>query len=310
MNWVIPDSNKPALHAKYTTAGFAEELKAADIDISPLGTWGWGKQYSTPRDELYSRVARYLLEKHHVNLVLLHYITPDGVEHAYGPHTPEAYKAVAESDQRVKEIWETLQQPPFIGKSALFVVSDHGFAHIDKLIRPNVELKRLGLIETDDKGKPIKRRAWCVGQGGSAFIYILDDKAGKELLPTIKQALAKIEGVERVIEPDDFEKLGLPRPEDNPEAPHLILATGPGFSFNDSAVGDLVGPTDNYKGTHGHLPAPSFMHATFLAAGAGIKPGTRLKTLQNIDVAPTIAKLLEIKLPSAEGRILTEILED
>ncbi|MCC7419044.1 MAG: alkaline phosphatase family protein [Planctomycetaceae bacterium] len=310
LDWVIPDSNKPALHAQFTTPGLAEDLGKAGIDITKLGAWGWQKQHSTIRDETYSRVARYLLEKHSTNLLLLHYITPDGVEHAYGPHTPEAYAAVKESDQRVKEVWDALQKPPFAGRSALFVVSDHGFAPYEKIIQPNTVLRTLGLVEVDDKGKPAKRRAWCVAQGGSAFVYILDEPARAELLPKVKAALSGLEGVSRVIEPEDFEKLGLPRPEDNLEAPHLILATGPGFSFGDSATGETLVDAGGRKGTHGHLPEPAYMHATFLAAGTGIKPGTKLKTPRNIDVAPTIAKLLGLKLPSAEGRVLTEILED
>ncbi len=60
-------------------------------------------------------MANYLLEKHGVNLLLVHLINPDGVEHNYGPHTPEAYQAVAESDQRIAEIWATLQKPPLAG---------------------------------------------------------------------------------------------------------------------------------------------------------------------------------------------------
>jgi predicted AlkP superfamily phosphohydrolase/phosphomutase len=40
--WIIPDSNKPELHARYTTSGFADELSNAGIDISKLGSWGWG----------------------------------------------------------------------------------------------------------------------------------------------------------------------------------------------------------------------------------------------------------------------------
>ncbi|TXT23379.1 MAG: type I phosphodiesterase/nucleotide pyrophosphatase, partial [Planctomycetota bacterium] len=151
LDWVIPDSNKQAIHDKYTTPGFVGELKQVGIDISELGKWGWDKKHSSPRDDLYTRVALHLLEKHQANLILLHLITPDGVEHAYGPHTPEAYKAVAEADTNVKRIWDALQKPPFAGKSVLFVTSDHGFAPIEKLIRPNVEFKRLGLIETDDK---------------------------------------------------------------------------------------------------------------------------------------------------------------
>jgi predicted AlkP superfamily pyrophosphatase or phosphodiesterase len=135
LNWVIPDAGRPDLHAKYTSPGFVDELGKAGIDISKLGEWGWNKDKSFDRDVLYTRVTGYLLEKQKANLVLVHIVTPDGVEHAYGPHTPEAYKAVNESDQRVAEIWNMLQEPPFAGRSTLFVVSDHGFAPYEKLIR-------------------------------------------------------------------------------------------------------------------------------------------------------------------------------
>src|SRR4029078_12590957 len=98
LQWVIPDAGKAELHAKYTTPGFVAELGKAGIDISQLGAWGWAKERSTERDLLYTRVANYILAQHQANLVLFHLVTPDGVERAYGPHTPEAYQAVAESD--------------------------------------------------------------------------------------------------------------------------------------------------------------------------------------------------------------------
>jgi predicted AlkP superfamily pyrophosphatase or phosphodiesterase len=310
LDWVIPDSNKPQLHARYTTPGFAAELADAGIDITPLGKWGWDKNYATARDELYSRVARHLLDRHRPNLLLLHYITPDGVEHAFGPHTPEAYVAVAESDKRVAEIWKALQTPPLQGRATLFVVSDHGFAPYEKIVQPNVVLKQLGLIETDDKGKVARRRAWCVSQGGSAFIYLLDESKKDELLPRVRAALAEVEGVQSVLEPADFTRLGLPHPDDNPEMAHLVLTTGPGYSFGDSLTAEAVVGAGGHKGTHGHLPQPPYMHATFLAAGAGIKAEARLRTVESVDVAPTIARLLGLRLPTAEGRVLAEILAD
>ena len=58
-----------------------------------LGEWGWNKDRSTERDVLYTRVAQVSCSKSKgANLVLVHLVTPDGVEHAYGPHTPEAYQ--------------------------------------------------------------------------------------------------------------------------------------------------------------------------------------------------------------------------
>ena len=109
----------------------------------------------------------------------------------------------------------------------------------------------------------------------------------------------------------DFASLGLPSPTENHEAPHLILATGQGYSFNGDLTGDVIGPaTATYKGTHGHLPQPAYMHATFVAAGQGIRAGVQLKTINNTDVAPTLARLMELKLDGADGRVLREILKD
>lgn len=309
LKWVIPDSNRPDLHAKYTTPGLIEELAKAGIDSSKFGTWGWDKKYSSERDLTYTRVANYLVTKHQANLMLVHLITPDGVEHAYGPHTPEAYAAVAESDQRIGEIWANMQQAPLAGKATLVVVSDHGFAPYEKFIRPNVVLREMGLITAGADDKVTDRRAWCVAQGGSAFIYVLDKSREAELIAELKKKLAAMEGVAAVLAPAEFAKLGLPSPEANPEAPHLVLTTGPGYSFNDVLTTPAVASAGGLKGTHGHDPSPAYMHATFVAAGAGIKPGVKLDIIQNTDIAPTVARLLGISMKDVEGRVLTEVLE-
>jgi predicted AlkP superfamily pyrophosphatase or phosphodiesterase len=307
LNWMIPDSNKTEIHARYTTPGFADELAAAGVDISKLGEWGWGKQHSTNRDIVYTQVTKHLLTQHNVELILLHLITPDGVEHGYGPNTPAAYQAVAESDQRLGEIRDALQQPPFAGNSTMFVVSDHGFAPYEKLIRPNVVLKDLGLIKTDAKNKVTERSAWCVAQGGSAFIYVLDDERRTEITAMLADRLGGVEGVLNVMSPSEFTQLGVPDPGSNPEAPHLVLTTGPGYSFDNSVKGSAVADAGGHKGSHGHDPRPDYMHATFVAVGRGIKPDTKLEFIRNVDVAPTIAYLLGLQMDT-DGRVLREAL--
>jgi predicted AlkP superfamily pyrophosphatase or phosphodiesterase len=309
LDWMIPDSSRPEPHQRYTTPGLAHELSRAGIDISQLGTWGWQKQFALRRDRLYAQVACFLLEQKHVNLVLVHLVTTDGVQHVFGPQTFAAYQAAAFEDSCIKQIWSTLRKPAFTGNSALFVVSDHGFAGYEKLIEPNVVLKRLGLIAADSPGNVSGRQAWSVPTGGSAFLYLFDDKAAARSAEIVT-ALKKLEGVESILSPAEFTKLGLPDPRENSEMPQLILTTRPGFCFGDAILGEPVVDAGGHKGTHGHRPEPSFMHATFVAAGAGIKPGARLKTINNIDVAPTIARLLRVQLPAAEGRVLTEFLAE
>ena len=52
------------------------------------------------------------------------------------------------------------------------------------------------------------------------------------------------------------------------------------------------------------------MNAIFVAAGAGIKHGVKVSTIANIDVAPTIARMLGVSLEHAAGRAIEDILAD
>jgi arylsulfatase A-like enzyme len=50
------------------------------------------------------------------------------------------------------------------------------------------------------------------------------------------------------------------------------------------------------------------MDGVLIAWGRRIKPGTRLGFVDNIDVAPTIAALLDQQLPGAQGKVLQQML--
>ena len=103
--------------------------------------------------------------------------------------------------------------------------------------------------------------------------------------------------------------LGMPTPAENQGMGELILYPKAGYAFSAVATGDtVVGPSINYAGTHGYPSSDPELDGIFLAAGAGIKPGVRLDRVRNLDVAPTIARLLDVPLPNVEGRVLEEIL--
>ncbi|MBA2502783.1 MAG: hypothetical protein H0V27_07880 [Pyrinomonadaceae bacterium] len=50
------------------------------------------------------------------------------------------------------------------------------------------------------------------------------------------------------------------------------------------------------------------MNAIFVAWGRGIRKGTQLGTIRNVDVAPTIAALLGIEMTGIDGKTLTKML--
>ena len=310
LDWMIPDVESEEVHKKHTTPGLAEELDRAGLPIGQLGRWGWDHVHSAARDDLYTRIASHLLEKHAPGLLLLHLITPDGVEHDGGPQSPEAYWAVRYADQKIGEIREAIEKPGLRGRTALFVVADHGFLPYEREVRLNALFTREGLVELDADKKPVRRRAWAVSGGGSAGIYLLDeDRAARTALANKLGALLEsTEGVEKVLRPPDFVKLGLPDPASDAREADLIVTAREGYSFTSAAVGDVIAPTAGLRGSHGHLPQHPRMGAIFIAWGAGVRGGKVLEGMKAIDVAPTAARLLGLEMPSAEGRVLAEIL--
>ena len=89
----------------------------------------------------------------------------------------------------------------------------------------------------------------------------------------------------------------------------LILVAKDGYLFDNSAAGDdVVLPTYNYAATHGYPASDPELRGIFIASGAGIKRGVKVPHISNLDIAPTLARLLDLKLPEQEGRVLDEIL--
>ena len=65
----------------------------------------------------------------------------------------------------------------------------------------------------------------------------------------------------------------------------------------------------NFYGAHGHNPNLRSMSATFIAAGPDVGRGN-IHRVANIDVAPTIMRLLGVKpAKTVDGRVLREILD-
>lgn len=293
---------------KYGTPGWLDELLAAGIPVDKHGTWCKESSGGVQRDWMYTRIVQHLFEHHPPNLLLVHLIEVDHVQHKFGPQSDEAYWAVSYADDRVRDIVEAAESSPFAGKVTYVIASDHGFYPIDKDIRPNVALRKLGLV-TADGDKVTSKQAWCVAQGGACMVYVLDDANRGERVELLQRELAALEGVAEVIGEDRFAELGLARRSDDPRAPDFWLSAKSGYSFTDTHTGDEpIVPRDTRGGTHGYLPGQPALHGTLILSGAGIKPETSLGVVQNLDVAPTMARLLGVELPNVDGRELSEAL--
>lgn len=307
LDWTMPDVKPLELFLKYSTPSWMEELRKAGIPVDLQEKWCNQPGGGVPRDWMYARAAAHAIRNHRPNLLLLHLVELDHVEHASGPRSPDAYWACSYADDRIRDVLEAVEAAGLRDRATFFVVSDHGFFPYSKSILPNVKLKQAGLVKVEGD-KLVSRQAWVLPQGGGAFVYILDPARRKELLPRVKALLGEIEGVARVLDETEYGPLGLASPARDPRMGDLILSARSGYTFDGGFGGNdiLVAKTG---GTHGYLPDDPDLHATFVAWGAGVKKGVRLGVIPSLDVAPTIARLLGLRMENVDGRPRDEILE-
>ncbi|MDF1746141.1 MAG: ectonucleotide pyrophosphatase/phosphodiesterase [Gimesia sp.] len=303
LDWTVPDMFGKEAWPKYGTKVWLDELRKAGLPVDLHGDWTREKGGGVKRDWLYSRMARHLFQNHPPNLLMIHLVEVDHIEHQYGPRSPQAYWSVSYIDDRLRDIGEAIKLSPHGDKTTLVVASDHGFYPITKDIRPNVLLKKAGLLSKE------KKQVYCLAQGGASMVYILDVANREETIKKLKKQFAAVEGVQAVLDADEYTKLGQPTPAEDSRAPDLWLAAKTGYSFSNSDGGDdVVAPRKTKGGTHGYLPDDPDMLGSLVISGYGIKPGTKLPKTLSLDVAPTIAKLLGVKLPTAQGKALTKAL--
>jgi arylsulfatase A-like enzyme len=186
-----------------------------------------------------------------------------------------------------------------LDRTTFVIVSDHGFKTFKRRIRTNVMLRAAGL--GDD--------AWAIAEGGTAMIYLTGKGDRTRTLEAIRTTFSNADGVARVIMPAELAAAGYPTPESLPRMAEVVLAAADGVAFIDGVDGAGIEtvPAGANIGTHGYLNTDPDMRAVFIASGAGVRPGAKLGVISNLDVAPTIAVWLGLKLPTATGTPLSSI---
>jgi predicted AlkP superfamily pyrophosphatase or phosphodiesterase len=309
LDWTLPDVKTDELFQGFATPSLLAELKQLDIPYDKHGQWHHDG-HGADLDRMRVRIFTHILHAHRPSLALLHIDDLDNVEHAHGPRTPQAYAAVKFEDDRVREVWEELKSSYPAGTATLIVTADHGFFPTRQQVLPNVTLRKAGLLELKGISTITSARVLATVQGGAAFVYILDKADRAALTEQIAALFKDAEGIDRVILPADFKYFGIADPQDDPRMPDLVLSGKTGYSFADRAAGEaaVTPKSADLRGTHGYDPDQLDMHATFIAWGAGIKPATTIDAMENMDVAPTIAALLGIRMEGVEGKALEAVL--
>jgi predicted AlkP superfamily pyrophosphatase or phosphodiesterase len=309
LDWTFPDVFSDELLHQYTTPSLMAECKQAGVwSESEVVRYG-NREFRVVSDDMCTRVFNFILRNHRPNLALLHLTHVDSVEHAKGPRTPEAYAAIKAADEQVRQVWEETKRD-YPGNVTVLIVSDHGFSPVERLVVPNVPLRDAGLVDVK-AGKAAGGSVHVLNQGGAALVYVLEKDKRAAVIKQVEQIFSNVEGIASVAGPEELQAHGLAQPQDDPHSPDLVLFAREGYCFDDAASGSAPTiPRRETRGMHGHDENLPCMYATFIAWGSGIKPRTQLGEIQNTDVAPTIARLLQLPLNGADGKVLSAALAD
>src|SRR5947207_6972697 len=268
-----------------------EELTALGYPMDRQGEWAQlPKRFM--KDAMVARLAAHVVHRHAPDLLLMHFLCVDSLQHLHGPRSPEAYWALEYVDGLIGRVLEGLP-----GETTVFVVSDHGFLPSTREIRPNVRLRVLGA----------SREARFVMNHGAGALYALDGDT--RAIDQLAAEIATMEGVSGAWTANEYAGLGLPTPANNALVANAMFEATPGYAFGDDAAGEEEHGPPKYLGNHGQRPIYADNHALFVAAGPTIRRGAQLPMIRSRDVAPTVATSLGLRFEGIEGLALAAALQ-
>jgi predicted AlkP superfamily pyrophosphatase or phosphodiesterase len=206
------------------------------------------------------------------HMITLYFSDTDTAGHRYGPDSPEVAEAVGRLDRQIGMLVEGIKGSKL--PVDLIVLSDHGMAEVNG---PTIDLGQYGLD-----------RSWFARTVGSNLYPKSDEDAEKSYEALLGKndhfLVYRRKAVPAYLHFDSNAREGDP----------VVVPTG-AYLF------------DAFGGSHAGEPAPKGMHgydatqmpemkAIFFAAGPDIKRGIKLKSFENVDVYPLIARILDLDI--------------
>jgi arylsulfatase A-like enzyme len=163
--------------------------------------------------------------------------------------------------------------------------------------------------------KPVPAGAIVVAaNAGSDYLFVPDHST-----ETVRAAVASLQSrlqfgaifvSDRYGEVAGTLPMSLIKSENSGRAPDIIVS----FSYDENTAvagksGLSYASSVNRRGDHGSF-SPTDVHISLMARGPHFKPGLRDPLPSaNVDIAPTVARILGFSMPDAQGRVLEEALE-
>lgn len=204
----------------------------------------------------------------------------DHESHLHGPDSEQVVHSLAAQDRAFQVLLDGIAERSLWPTTTVLVVSDHGMMVPANRVDLGAALREAGIV-----GR-------VIGIGGFASVRVRDADEDRAI------EIARTLGLSAWRREDAPAELRVGNPRFGPLV--VVAPRGTAIVYEGLVL----------TGFHGHRPEVVEMAAIFIAAGRGISPGTQLPAVRNVDVAPTVLRLLGVAVPEwMEGRPLAGLVD-
>ena len=297
IHWNLPEVYGQQVFAQQSSPGLLAELAAAGIPTNALFRLGNEEMFLL--DSFDRDVAVLLAEQHKPDLMLLHFVGVDTLQHSWGPQARQADWALETIDRYLGDVLAAYARAGLAAQTTVIVVSDHGFLATEHYADPQEILTAL-------VGAPLARKfTWAIN-GQVLYLYTQDAKA-LTALPKLLREVNRQPELASALGPHELAAQGWPTAERDAHAPDAMLVAKPEYFWVQGRGRHFHGPM-LLHGMHGIAPGRPELQGIFVAAGPGLHSAADVAGLRIVDVAPLVARLLGLTLPPLQdGRWRAEL---
>ncbi len=243
----------------------------------------------------------------------------DFVGHAFGPYSQEVEDITVRTDRMISEFLSFLDRRVGLDRYSVVLTADHGvspapeFAAQHKLNGRRIPLQQIRDAMDQALRKRLGEGGWIAAiEGGSIYLNraLLAQKGleASTVAAIAGEAALTVPGIARYFTPASL------------QADHLasdFVASAVANGFHPARSGDLILVMEPFTqqlssttGTSHGSPYSYDSHVPLILCGPGIRAGRFTRPCGPIDIAPTLAVILNIESPAAAtGQPLREVLQ-
>ncbi|MFV0503378.1 MAG: alkaline phosphatase family protein [Lachnospirales bacterium] len=278
--------------------GIVDEIK------KDIGKYPNGLDLTLDGDIQRFKSAMWLLDKKLLNkdepfFLSTYFASFDETMHVKGVYSKEAKECLMEIDKMIGKLVEKVSAELTDGKGFIVaLVSDHGSLDNHSNICPNTIFFKKGWLKLDEKEKIKDWQVFSNRAGGCSEIRIKD--SGNEIYKEVKDILEDLvldvnSGVLEVLDSEQCKKRN-----SFPNADFVIVSKK-GYEIRDDYLGSYMRKDIAQKAQHGYSEDFEEMYASFMIHGTNIPENKKIGKMNLIDIAPTLADIMNFKMNTADG---------